>query len=509
MTTTTQTKTTVNLNGNAPHVNGVQPGPGPAKPPIEIAGVIIPSDLTKPKLKIWLLEHAAEFATLADDELQIAAIEINDACKLPQSWLDGTWVSLVKKSRPQNDADDADNDEVQPKKLTWQTYANAMTRLGYSLRMNDLDDTVEVNGRKMSDGVEAEILMRLHDIGLTKADWVKRAYTATAHQNRYHPVKDFLNGLRWDGKDWIAEFERYVWDAHPKITYADGSIMPVFGAWLKRWGIGAVAKVLKTGPVRGQNYVLTISGAQDIGKSTIARFLCPMSDEYFIESHIDPDSNDHIRYLATKLVQEVAELGATTRKADREGLKSHLTKIDCTFRTPYAHHPVTKPALTSFIGTINPENGFLNDPTGHRRFLPVELTKIDKDYIKVIDPVQLWAQFVALYQAGESAKLTPEETMMANVIRCDNETEDAYSGFVLKYYDVDPTCDTSLETTTEIVDQLTINGVSGANTTNIGLALKRLGLERKRARNGRGNQETCWLGISRNNIGERVRRKPL
>jgi predicted P-loop ATPase len=380
-----------------------------------------------------------------------------------------------------------------------------MVSLGYAVRMNELDDTIEVNGEKLSDGLEAQILMRMADVGLSRSEWVKRAYTATAHQNRYHPVKEFLNSLVWDGTDWIAEFERYVWDKHPKIIYADGRVLPVFGAWLKRWGVGAVAKVLRTGLVRGQNTVLTLSGAQNLGKSTLARSLCPMGDEFFIESHIDPDDSNHIRYLATRLCWEVAELGATTRKSDRESLKSFLTRQDVTFRPPYAHHPVTKPALTSFIGTINPENGFLNDPTGNRRFLPVELTRIDFGYQQAIDRRQLWAQFVALYHAGESATLTPEETAMADAIRNENETEDTYTGFIQKYYEVDPENQTWTTTTTDIVDQLTINGVTGANISNIGMSLKRLGLERKRSRLN-GLQETRWIGIIRNKFGDMVRR---
>lgn len=413
----------------------------------------------------------------------------------PKATTNTTKSSTTTKqvSAPQNES-----------RVTWKDYTDAFNALNFHVRMNDLDDTIEVNGEKLSDGIEAEILMRMADAGFNKAEWVKRAYTANAHQNRYHPVKVFLNSLQWDGKDWIAEFERYVWDNHPRIQYADGSVMPVFGAWLRRWGVGAVAKVQKTGPVRGQNTVITLAGGQNIGKSTLARFLCPMDDNYFIESHIDPNSNDHIRYLATRLCWEVAELGATTRKADREALKSFLTRQDCTFRTPYAHHPVTKPALTSFIGTINPENGFLNDPTGHRRFLPVEIKKIDFAYIKAIDPKQLWAQFVALFNAGESAALTPEESKMADAIRNQHETEDAYTGFILKYYDIDHDQPRWVETTTDIVDQLAINGVSGVNVTNVGLSLKRLGLERYRETTGQ--KRTLWSGITRNSFGDKVRR---
>lgn len=390
------------------------------------------------------------------------------------------------------------------KQVAWKDYNEALTdRLGYRFRMNDLDDTIEVNGRRLTDGSEAEILMKMNDLGFTGADWIRRAYTATAYQNRYNPVVDFLTGVQWDGKDWIAEFERYVWDKHPKIQYDNGSVRPVFGAWLQRWGIGAVAKVLQTGTIRGQNVVLTLAGPQNIGKSTLARFLCPMSDEYFIESSIDPDSNETARYLATKLCWEAAELGATTKRTNREALKSILTRQDTTFRPPYAHHPVTKHCITSFIGTINPETGFLNDPTGHRRFLPVEITKIDHSYVSKIDNRQLWAQFVALYKAGESPRLTPEEQRIADAIRAQHEVEDGFAGFILKYYDVDSKESDWSETTTEIVSQLTLNSVQGANPTNIGLSLKRLGLEKaERARGG----QVRWKGIKRNGEGNKVRR---
>lgn len=478
-------------------------------PKLVFDGVEVPTTITGDDAEKWLMQNAKFFAGMDNTELEVVAIELRKPLKVSKGFLE-KWVKHVKKFRSAIPQDD--DDEVRPQKLTWQTYALSIQKLGFALRMNDLDDCIEVNGERLSDGVEAQLLMRMHDIGLTKAEWVKRSYTATAHQNRYHPVKDFLNGLHWDGKDWIAEFERYVWDKHTKIEYADGSAMPVFGAWLRRWGVGAVAKIMQDGKLRAQNPMLVLIGDQNAGKSTLTRFLCPMSDEYFIESQISPDNKDHDRYLATKMVWEVAELGATTRKADREGLKAFLTRQDVTFRVPYAHHPVTKPALASFIGTINPEIGFLNDPTGNRRYLPVEIKKIDFAYIKAIDPQQLWAQFVALYRAGESVQLTPEEKVMADQIRLGHEVEDNYAGFILKYYTIDRNHaepgDGNLDwstTTTDVVEQLTLNGVRDANVSNIGAALKSLKMTRARQR-VEGVQETRWYGLQRNNVGDKQRR---
>lgn len=398
----------------------------------------------------------------------------------------------------------------------WDSCIETLLGLGYSFRMNELDDCVECNGERLNDGLDAEIIMRMYDAGevwrSVGAGYIRLAWTAEAHQRRYHPVKDFLNGLVWDGVDHLARLEYYIKDGHPQIIYEDGSHMPVVGAWLRRWGVAAVGKVLGGRSVSVQNPMIVFAGEQDVGKSTLARWLCPMAhDTYFIESEIKPESEDHKRHLATKFVWEVGELGATTRKADREALKAFLTRVETTFRTPYAKHTVTKPALASFIGTLNPEAGFLNDPTGHRRFLPVELKAIDFAYIQKLDPSQLWAQFVAMYRAGEPVRLTPEESTMADSIRLQHEAEDNFSGFICKFYDIDLTrakpCSDNVAwsvPTTDIVEQLDINGVRNVNVTNIGVSLRRLGLasdQRKIA----GVRKMRWYGLRRNEDGHTMR----
>lgn len=465
-------------------------------------------ETTPENLQLWIIDNASKLATLGASNLARIKIELAKR-GITNGFLNRDLGKILKEARPQAAA------EPEQESL-WEKCIEDMASLGYSFRMNELDDCVEVNGERISDGLDAQIVMEMYDKGWNNqgdggSGYIRLAYTAQAHQQRHHPVRDFLNSLVWDGTDWIAELEKFIKDKHPQIIYRDGSRMPVFGAFLKRWGIGAVGKALAEGDVRVQNPMLVLDGAQDTGKSTLARFLCPMSDSYYIESHITPDSNDHMRYLATRLIWEVAELGATTRKADRESLKAFLTKQDVTFRVPYAKHPVTKPALASFIGTINPEIGFLNDPTGHRRFLPVELTSIDFAYKHAIDPAQLWAQLVALYRAGESANLTPEEKVMANGIRTGHEIEDQYLGFIAKFYNVDlektiPSTENMdwSTTTTDVVEQLTLNGVPGANTTNIGISLVRLGLVKVRQRVN-GVQETRWYGLSRNNVGFKTR----
>ena len=83
--------------------------------------------------------------------------------------------------------------------------------------------------------------------------------------------------------------------------------------------------------------MLVLSGAQGKGKSYLAKWLCPLPD-MFIESAIYPDNTDHLKYLASRWIWAVDELGATTRRADIEGLKAFITKDVATFRAVYARY---------------------------------------------------------------------------------------------------------------------------------------------------------------------------
>lgn len=478
-------------------------------PSLDVLFAEIQATNDKHELKEWVIDNALRFAHLGIFEFTRLKLELSKR-GLTSNFVERELKALIKAAK--ESAAGLGGDEPEQESL-FDKCVEDMRELGYSFRMNELDDRVEVNGKVINDSTDAQIIMAMFDKGWNSnggdgAGYLRLAWKAEAGYHSYNPVKEFLNSLVWDGVDRIAQLCEYVKDKHPNIIYTSGHQAPVFYAWVKRWGIGAAGKALAEGKVRVQNPMLVLGGAQDAGKSTLARFFCPMADEYFIEQHINPESADHHRYLATKLVWEVAELGATTRKADRESLKAFLTKQDATFRTPYARHPVTKPAITSFVGTINPETGFLNDPTGHRRFLPVEITSIDFAYKDNVDPVQLWAQFVTMYRAGEPAALSPEEKEVANTIRTGQEIEDQFVGYIAKYYHIDPenygtpSDDNFLwsASTADVAGQLTANGVVGANPTNVGISLVKLGLTRTRPMINKV-REVRWYGLKRNGSG--------
>lgn len=289
--------------------------------------------------------------------------------------------------------------------------------LGYNFRMRALDDLIEVNGQPLSDPLRAEIRTRMRDLGYKGLTAIEDAYTAWAYRRQYHPVKDYLNRLTWNGQSHIADLAAYFQDHHQAL-YQEVTNTPdytgsmLFYLWLRRWLIGAVGKALDS----RQNVMLVLDSHQAAGKSFFVRWLGSVLPDYFSEAPLNPDDKDSWIRLMSIFVWELGELGSVTRRSDREALKHLITTRLVTVRKPYHRFDTIKPALASLIGTINNEAGFLTDPTGNRRFLVCRLTGIDWAYAQKIDPHQVWAEAVALYKAGEPCLPIADETRLQNAI---------------------------------------------------------------------------------------------
>lgn len=368
-------------------------------------------------------------------------------------------------------------------------FKKALEWLGYEFRMNELDDTIEVNGEPINDGLDAIIRNRMRDIGLSSMPWVADTFTHIAYENAYHPIKEYFNSLKWDGHDHIGHFTgRY-------LTETTGLGHAAF----KRWFVGAVAKVYQ----RAQNFMLVWDGPQGIGKSVLARWLCPLPD-YFIEGPIKPDDKDFLLRMCTKLVWEVSELQSTTRKADREALKGFITTQEVTVRKAYARYDTVKPSMVSMVGTINEDGaGFLTDPTGNRRFVIIRLEQINWDYTK-LDINKLWAQAVGLYRRGEPWQLTADETALQNSINAQYEMTSVLSTYFFELYRVDPTNSEAYELTYDILKALEDAGLKGsqqANLNELARLLKKLGAESFRARVS-GKRPSAFRGVIKLNPAE-------
>lgn len=350
-------------------------------------------------------------------------------------------------------------------------YITAFNYLGFSFRLNQLDDTIECNNEPLTDGSAARIRNLMRDIGLTSPPVIQDVWLQLAYEKQYHPVHDYLSGLVWDGKDHIGTLMTYFTE-----TTGFGEVA------FTRWLIGSVAKVMQA----AQNFMMVLDGPQGVGKSRLARWLCPLP-KYFAEGAINTEDKDYLVRLCTTWIWEVGELQATTRRADREALKDFITKREITVRKAYARYDIVKPAMASFIGTINEDGGgFLTDRTGNRRFVILRLQEINWSYEKEMDASQLWAQAVHLYRTGMGWQLTPEESTGQEKIQANYESTTPLEDMFFELFTIDSNASQYM-TSIEIIKRLEDNGLKGNQNQNfkdLKTLLQRLKVPKGRPRVG-------------------------
>lgn len=231
---------------------------------------------------------------------------------------------------------------------------------------------------------------------VTKAD----AYGAIeyiAAQSHTNPVRDYLEGVVWDGKPRLD---------HWLSDYLGATETPFVQAAGAKWLIGAVARVMQPGAK--VDTMLILEGPQGLKKSSALACLATLGGErYFTDEIAALGTKDAAQQLLGNLIVEMAELDALGR-SDVKAIKAFLTRQVDKVRLPYARTVSTLPRQCVFAGTVNPDGtGYLRDPTGGRRFWPVTCTAIDLAALER-DREQLWAEAVARWRDGESWWLTDE-----------------------------------------------------------------------------------------------------
>lgn len=252
-----------------------------------------------------------------------------------------------------------------------------------------------------------------------RSDAVEAAMDADSKQRQFHPLRLWLNNIRWDG---VARLDTWL---HKAFGCPDTPYHAAVGA---KTLIAAVRRVRHPGCK--YDTMLVVEGTQGIGKSKVVRALAA-DDNYSDSMPANLESKDSAMALAGYWIIEFAELQHIVR-SEIETIKAFLSRGVDRYRPPYARNIIDVPRQGIVIGTTN-ENDYLRDTTGNRRFWPVRALWADDLWVEA-NRDQIWAEAAAREAAGEVIWLDDDDTRgEATEEQAGRLEQDVWTGPILSY----------------------------------------------------------------------------
>ena len=333
--------------------------------------------------------------------------------------------------------------------------------LADAIRLNLLSERIDIvkpvgwprSGKTLNDIDMKYILRRMEKYGIFSEKKIESAIRIVANENRYHPIRDYLNGLKWDGTERIAHvLHHFLGAAEDEYTCEA----------MKIFLLGAIKRVFQPGCKF--EIMLCLVGGQGAGKSAFFRLLA-VKDEWFSDDLRRLDDDNVYRKLQGHWIIEMSEMIATANAKSIEEIKSFLSKQKETYKVPYETHPADRLRQCVFAGTTNRQDFLPRDRTGNRRFIPIpvdaELSEVhilddEAESHAYID--QLWAEAMIIYNSGNyKLAFSPamQETLQAR--QQDFMQEDAQAGMIyafLEDYTGNRVCSKQLYMTKPLKEEL-------------------------------------------------------
>lgn len=342
---------------------------------------------------------------------------------------DTDWLKKLKRNKkgiPEKTIDNAllilRNDPKLKSKLSYDLFSHREVLTGGLPWRKD-------DSRFMEDSDDAAIRHYLEKYyKFTSKACIDDALQMIIKENSFHPVREYLSGLKWDKKPRLDTIF---------IDYMGANDNAYTRAVTRKMIVAAVARVHRQ-KVKF-DHMLILVGRQGIGKSTIIKKLGRewFSDSFNFHMLKSKQAEEQVQGV---LLMEVGELTGM-KKADMEAAKAFISREEDRFRVAYGKRVGYFPRQCVFFGSTNDDTP-LNDPTGNRRFWPVttDPAKATKDVFTQFTDTeidQVWAEAKWLFDKGEPLYLSKEIEQLALQIQTEHTEKDDKAGVIETFLDIE------------------------------------------------------------------------
>lgn len=307
-----------------------------------------------------------------------------------------------------------------------------------AIRKNELSGKIDIVGnlgwQRTSSSLTDTDVYQIHwylekNYGLKNDRNINKAMNIVASENRYHPIRDCLEKLKWDGQPRIDNLlPRYLGADHDDYTKEIMRLLMM----------AAIRRVYEPGCKF--EIMVCLVGGQGAGKSTFFRFLA-INDEWFSDDLKRMDDDNVYRKMQGHWIIEMSEMIATANAKSIEEIKSFLSRQKETYKIPYETHPADRKRQCVFGGSSNTLDFLPLDRTGNRRFVPVMVyperaevhiladEQASREYIN-----QMWAEAMEIYRSGNfRLRFSPAMNDYLKAHQKDFMPEDTKAGQILDY----------------------------------------------------------------------------
>ena len=275
----------------------------------------------------------------------------------------------------------------------------------FTERVDVIDVPWASESHTLEDNDLHHIYLILEEYGIVSADkLIDSSIRLVADENKYHPVREYLESLKWDGVPRVADAMRHFLGVERTPLSEEAIRVFMFGALERIYRPGCKFELM-----------LCLVGGQGDGKSTFFRMLA-LRDDWFTDDIKNLDDENIVRRLQGHWIVEMAEMIATASAKCIEENKAFISRQRDTYKVPYDKFAKDVKRQCVFGGTSNKKNFLPFDRTGNRRFIPFEtcITNADVHINANVQESrvyfeQMWAEIMVEYQDGKAKFILSQE----------------------------------------------------------------------------------------------------